>query len=204
MNEQLFVNGTAGDTLAAALTSGATTMTMSAGSGAKMPTLANGDYVLRTLAPAAGETASEVVKVTAVSGEVFTIVRAQEGAPQAWVIGDKCEVRNTALFMNRVKPLWRASGLLPNATPVVVALAGKDANAIYRASVNPSSGDTVTVESGTSSTGPWTAWPNGPVTAPAYGNSYPNAAAPVTHLRFTRAAGTSALSRYYVAETDNA
>ena len=50
---------------------------------------------------------------------------------------------------------YSASGVMPNATPVVVALGGAGPNSVYRTSVNPTAGDTVTVESGTSSTGPW-------------------------------------------------
>jgi hypothetical protein len=97
--------------------------------------------------------------------------------------------------------LWKVSGPLADATPVVVALGGI-ATSVYRASVNPVAGDSVLVESGTSATGPWTPWPNGAVGVPDSATSYPSTPA-VTHMRFTRTAGGGTTSRYYVNEISN-
>lgn len=204
MNEQLFSNGSAGLTLSAALTSGATTAALATGGGAKLPALANGDYIVATLSQATSETSFEIVRVTAISGDSVTIARGQEGSTAAaWAAGDKFEVRPTAGWAGRIKPLWRYSAVLANATPVVVALAGTGSSSVYRASVLPSAGDSVLVESGTSAAGPWTSWANGTSAGPAANTSYPNAAAPVTHLRVTRVAGSSALSRFYIDEISN-
>jgi hypothetical protein len=63
-------------TLAAAITSTtATSLTVATGSGALFPTLSGSDYFLVTLTFGS---AMEIVKVTGVSGDVFTIVRGQE------------------------------------------------------------------------------------------------------------------------------
>ncbi|BEV15130.1 hypothetical protein HBDW_19180 [Herbaspirillum sp. DW155] len=103
MNQQLFVNDLAA-TLSGAISNSATSATLlPSGIGSKFPTLANGDYVLMTLTQAgapANETSREVVKVTAVSGDVITFSRGYEGAAQAWAANDKCEERITASYLN--------------------------------------------------------------------------------------------------------
>ena len=98
---QLFANN-AKSTLAAAILSGATSMTVATGDGAKFPAVTAGNYFLATLAAVTGatETAWEIVSVTARTGDVFTIVRAQEGTTAAgWAISTPVELRLTASTM---------------------------------------------------------------------------------------------------------
>lgn len=90
---RLFTNN-ANTTLASGITSGATSLTVASGDGAKFPNPTSPDYFLATLE--AGSV-REIVKVTARSTDTFTIVRAQEGtSAAAWSAGDKAELRLTA------------------------------------------------------------------------------------------------------------
>lgn len=61
----------------AALSSTATTLTITTGDGAKFPTLSTGDYFQLTITDVAGN--YEIVKVTARADDTMTIVRAQSG-----------------------------------------------------------------------------------------------------------------------------
>jgi hypothetical protein len=97
--------------------------------------------------------------------------------------------------------LWKTSGVLPDGNPVVVALGGV-ASSVFRASVNPASGDGILVETGTSAAGPWTPWPRGAATSADDATLYPGTPV-VTHMRFTRAAGSGTTSRFYVDEISN-
>lgn len=92
---QIFKNNTWGQ-LASQLTAGATTATLSAGHGFTDP---GTDWYLATLIGVTGatETAWEIVKVTDVSTNTLTIVRAQEGTTGAtWPAGTRIELRLTA------------------------------------------------------------------------------------------------------------
>lgn len=73
-------------TLAAAITStSATSLTVANGTGALFPTLSGSDYFLVTLTFGS---AMEIVKVTGVTGDVFTIVRGQESTtPNTFPVG---------------------------------------------------------------------------------------------------------------------
>lgn len=84
-------------TLAGSLTAGATSMTVATGDGAKFPTLSGSDYFLTTLIKqVAGLPVYEIVKVTARSGDVFTIVRGQEGTTATtFSVADRAELRLT-------------------------------------------------------------------------------------------------------------
>ena len=72
----LFANN-ANTTLASSLTNSATTMSVVSASAFPSPT--GSQYFYCTLADAATQTTIEIVKVTAVSGTTFTIVRGQDG-----------------------------------------------------------------------------------------------------------------------------
>jgi hypothetical protein len=76
MANMLFANN-ANTTLASSLTSVATTMSVTSASAFPSPT--GSQYFYCTLADAATQTTIEIVKVTAVSGTTFTIVRGQDG-----------------------------------------------------------------------------------------------------------------------------
>jgi hypothetical protein len=96
---QLFANN-ATTTLASAIASTATSITVASGTGALFPNPSSPDYFLATLATlnASGvETVREIVKCTARSSDTLTVVRAQEGtAASAFNAGDKVELRMTA------------------------------------------------------------------------------------------------------------
>ena len=76
MANMLFANN-ANTTLASSLTNSATTMSVVSASA--FPTPTGSQYFYCTLADAATQTTIEIVKVTAVSGTTFTIVRGQDG-----------------------------------------------------------------------------------------------------------------------------
>ena len=80
MANMLFANN-CNTTLASSLTSGATSMSVTSATGFPVPT--GSQYFYCTLADAATQTTIEIVKVTAVSGTTFTIVRGQDGTSGA-------------------------------------------------------------------------------------------------------------------------
>jgi hypothetical protein len=88
----LFTNNAA-TTLASNILSGASSLTVAAGTGALFPNPSAGQYFYCTLANNAGTV--EIIKVTARSGDTFsTIVRGQDGTSAAgWSSGDKVELR---------------------------------------------------------------------------------------------------------------
>lgn len=82
-------------TLAASLTSSATSITLASGHGARFPSLSSGEYFYATLIDASNNL--EIVKCTARSSDVLTVTRAQEGTTaRAYAIGDRIELRVTA------------------------------------------------------------------------------------------------------------
>jgi len=99
MTRLVKLGNNATSTLAASITSSATTATIAAGDGSKFPALTGSQYFMATLVKSDGTT--EVVKVTARASDVLTIVRAAEavGAGQAsyaFSAGDRIEHRLTA------------------------------------------------------------------------------------------------------------
>ena len=94
MSTFVFVNNFS-TTLAAALTSTGTTVTLASSTG--IPTLAAGQIMPLTLNDAATGQIYEILYVTAISGATLTVERAQEGtAAQAWAIGDYAKCMPTA------------------------------------------------------------------------------------------------------------
>ncbi len=84
----LYANNAAG-TLAAAITTGSTTLTLNAGQAALFPNPGANQGFFATLTDAATQSQIEIVYVTQVSGSIFTIQRAQDGtAAQSWNAGD--------------------------------------------------------------------------------------------------------------------
>jgi len=84
----LFANN-ASTTLAKAVSSTATTATLAAGTGSQFPTPLSGQGFLMTFNDAFTGLLFEIVLVTGISGDIITMVRAQEGtAAQSWSIGD--------------------------------------------------------------------------------------------------------------------
>jgi hypothetical protein len=89
------LSNNANATLAASITSSATSITVTSGQGARFPTLSAGDYFYATLIDTSNNL--EIVKCTARSTDVLTIVRAQESTTaRAYSAGDRIEIRLTA------------------------------------------------------------------------------------------------------------
>ena len=89
------VANNANATLAASITNSATSITVTSGQGARFPTLSAGDYFYATLIDVSNNL--EIVKVTARSTDVLTVVRAQESTTaRAYSTGDRIELRLTA------------------------------------------------------------------------------------------------------------
>ena len=82
-------------TLASGINSSATSITLTTGQGARFPTLSAGDYFYATLVDTSNNL--EIVKCTARSTDVLTVVRAQENTTaRAYSTGDRIEIRLTA------------------------------------------------------------------------------------------------------------
>jgi hypothetical protein len=82
-------------TIAAGINSSATSITLTSGQGARFPTLAGGDYFYATLIDTSNNL--EIVKCTARSTDVLTVVRGQESTTaRAYSTGDRIEIRITA------------------------------------------------------------------------------------------------------------
>ena len=111
----LFSNNAATN-LAASITSGATSLTVTSGTGSLFPNPTNTDYFLLTLIGISGSPI-EIVKVTSRSSDTMTIVRAQEGTTaSAFNGGDKVELRITAATMNSAAQAGLANGAMTENT----------------------------------------------------------------------------------------
>jgi len=99
-------------TLAAGINSSATSITLTTGQGARFPTLSAGDYFYATLIDTSNNL--EIVKCTARSTDVLTVVRAQETTTaRAYSTGDRIEIRLTAAtFIDALDPI-EALGYTP-------------------------------------------------------------------------------------------
>jgi len=150
----LFTNNAASN-LASSITNTATSLTVTTGSGGIFPNPTSPDYFLVTLQGISG-TPIEIVKVTARSGDVFTIVRAQEGtSASAFSGGDKVELRITAGEMNAIETAINAinpvaSGAIYENSNTITSnytiTTGK--NAVSAGPVTISTGVTVTTPTG--------------------------------------------------------
>jgi hypothetical protein len=79
----------ASTTVSGSITAASTTVQLAAGTGVLFPNPTGGDYFCATFYDQATKTQNEIVHCTARSGDVCTIVRAQEGTvAQAWNAGD--------------------------------------------------------------------------------------------------------------------
>lgn len=86
-------------TLLSSIAPGDTAITLSSGQGANFPSLSTGEYFYATLINTSNTL--EIVKVTGRTGDVLTVVRAQEGTvARTYVVGDRIEIRITAALLN--------------------------------------------------------------------------------------------------------
>jgi hypothetical protein len=94
----LFTNN-ASATLAAGISSGALSLTVSGGQGALFPAPTGNDWFMATLINPANQL--EIVKCTARSSDTLTITRGQEGTTaRAYLTGERVELRLTAAALN--------------------------------------------------------------------------------------------------------
>ena len=95
----LKVTNNAFGTLNAGINSSATTIVLTAGQGARFPTLSAGDYFYATLIDTSNNL--EIVKVTARSTDTMTVVRGQDNTTaRAYSTNDRFELRPTAAMFN--------------------------------------------------------------------------------------------------------
>lgn len=145
----LFTNNAATN-LAASITSGSTSLSVTGGTGSLFPNPTNGDYFLLTLIGISG-IPIEIVKVTSRSTDTMTIVRGQEGTtPSAFTGGDQAQLRITAGVMNGASQAGLASGGLTENTQTISSsyTISTNRNALSVGPVSVASGQTVTVPSG--------------------------------------------------------
>lgn len=88
-------------TLSAGITSGATSISLTAGNGANFPALTGSQYFYATLKDASQNL--EIIKVTARATDTLTVVRAQEGTTaRAYSASDVIELRPTAAGLTAI------------------------------------------------------------------------------------------------------
>lgn len=96
MSKVLFSNN-ATSTIAGAISPEATTVSVASGTGALFPAPTGAEYFVLSFTDQATGLLHEIVHVTAVTSDTFTIVRAQEGtAAQSWNAGDLAQNLCTA------------------------------------------------------------------------------------------------------------
>ncbi len=111
----LWGNQNSKTTLAVAMTTSMTALSVSPGTGSKFPIIASGQSFSLTLIDAATGLKNEIVWVTAVNGDNFTVLRAQEGTTaQSWAIGD---------YVNAFVTAGALEGAIGNAAPVISSMA---------------------------------------------------------------------------------
>jgi hypothetical protein len=145
----LFTNNAATN-LASSISSGATSLTVTTGTGSLFPNPGASDYFLITLIGISGSPI-EIVKCTARSGDTFTIVRAQEGTTaSAFTGGDQVQLRITAGVMNSAAQAGLASGGLTENTQNISTsyTISTNRNALSVGPITVASGQAVTVPSG--------------------------------------------------------
>lgn len=93
------VKNNATGVLASGIASGATSLTLQSGQGARFPSPTGSEYFWATLIDASNNI--EIVKCTAVSTDTLTITRAQQGTTaRAYSAGDRCEMRITSAHLD--------------------------------------------------------------------------------------------------------
>jgi hypothetical protein len=121
-------------TLAASINSSATTIVLDAGQGARFPTFNTGDVGYTTLSDSSNNL--EIVKVTARSGDTFTVERGQDGTTaRAYAAGDRMDMRPVAACFTSLLDVATAEASYATTAFVGTAVASKldatTANATY-------------------------------------------------------------------------
>jgi hypothetical protein len=158
------ITNNASGTLAAAITSGATTLTLTSGQGALFPTLGVGDYCWCTLVDTSNNV--EIIKVTARSTDTLTMTRGQDNTTaQAFAINDRLELRPTAALFaefadKEALPTIKSANYTAVSGETILVTAG---SITITLPASPSAGNTVIMKDGTgaASTTSWTVGRNG-------------------------------------------
>jgi hypothetical protein len=121
MANLLYANNAVG-TLASAITNAQTSITLNAGQASLFPNPSAPQVFYATLTDAATQTLKEIVQVTAVSGNIFSVVRGQDGTTAlSWNAGDfieQCAIRlEMQGWENAAEGLYGATGLNTIITP---------------------------------------------------------------------------------------
>lgn len=96
---QALVKNNAYSTLAAGISSGATSLSVAVGHGSRFPAVSGGNFFYATLVDTANTI--EIVKVLARAGDVMTVTRGQDGTTaSAYLLGDRIELRPTAALFD--------------------------------------------------------------------------------------------------------
>lgn len=115
-------------TLAAGINSSVTSITLTTGQGARFPSLAAGDYFFATLIDTSNNL--EIVKCTARSTDVLTVVRGQESTTaRAFSTGDRIELRVTAQGLVDSAPVQSVAGRTGAVTLAAADVSGLAASA---------------------------------------------------------------------------
>ena len=186
MSQILWTNA-ASTTLATAISSVSTTISVASGAGALFPNPGSNQYFLATLSPATpGAQPSEIVLVSARSSDAMTVTRAQEGTTaQAWGTGTIVQNLITAGTMNALGQVINYAG---NPNGYVAGAAG--AGIIAPSIVWDSSNNLIWVctASGTTSTAQWNA--QAPIVSPAFSGT-PTAPTPTGSDNSTKLSTTA-------------
>jgi hypothetical protein len=190
----------ASTTLASTISSSATSISVAAGTGALFPTISNGQYFKITLNPASGSTpASEIMHVTAVSTDTFTVVRAQEGTTaQNWSSGSLVQNLITAGTTNSFGQVTQYAG---NPNGNVAGYAATASNAPSQVWDTTNNLMWVCVTSGPAATAGWLA--QAPLASPAFTGT-PTAPTPASSDNSTRVATTAFVDSYAAPIAGNA
>src|ERR1700677_806578 len=121
MANLLYANNAVG-TLASAITNAQTSITLNAGQASLFPNPSATQVFYATLTDAATQALKEIVQVTAVSGNIFSVVRGQDGTTAlSWNAGDfieQCAIRREMEGgENAAEGLYGATGLNTIITP---------------------------------------------------------------------------------------
>jgi len=144
------ITNNASGTLSAAITSSATTLTLTSGQGALFPTLGAGDYCWCTLVDTSNNV--EIIKVTARSTDTLTMLRGQDNTTaQAFAINDRLELRPTAALFNEFAGGGNSTdkGLYEHANTISANYTiGTGNNALTAGPITINTGVSVTVPTG--------------------------------------------------------
>ena len=135
-------------TLASSITNSATSITLTSGQGARFPSLSAGEHFHATLIDTNNNL--EIVKCTARSTDVLTVVRAQESTTgRAYASGDRIEIRLTAQAISDVSNInYNVPAQTGNADKVLITNGSVVSWGLASSGATGGGTDTIFVENG--------------------------------------------------------